>query len=889
MISQRPRLLHLFGLLLFLYGVIIGNSYGQTISIGAFTPTSCQGSALNISIPVTKTGTFPSNNQFRAELSQPGPGFGYNPASALSGNVNISGTTGFIPFQIPSNIPAGQYRIRVFHLASQITSNEANFSVAPPYVATMSLRNRRCNADTIIYDLNLGPSPFYTVLSLNSATKRWYRNNQLITGQTGNTLRILPGQYKPGDVIKAEVRTNSGCFGGGSAPFVSTANDTIEGIGLDSLSSRFVCAGQTLNLNWSTFKVPAGGTYTILLSDTLGSFTNPLVSQPATSMTSSSFTLPANLISKPTYRYRIKLIYGPFTGALCPESNFISINVGSAVATAALNTVSDTLCAGSNWQLTATTSGLINPLYSWSLNGNPLTGSASSNTVVTPANNDSVTVSISGLTGCGPRTIVVTRKVTVKQIPAIPVVANDSICGQGDVILQATNVPSGTTIRWYDSNNLLLGTGNTFRTNSFTTPGQYTYLVRGFNGTCEGQPKVTTVDVFQLPAKPSIAGFSQLDTLLCDGEVIQLIAPSGYNGYRWSNGSSGQQLTVSAAGKYAVQVENNGCFSPASDTVVVRYRPSLVQPVVRQVNIPCDTGQTTLTVQNATTGQNYTWVNMATGQTLGFGTSVLVGLSARTVVGIQTTAGRCTSPVVQVGTTINPLPQKPVIAATAVQLCDGNSVQLTGPVGFVSYTWSNGLRGQTISVNSPGKYSLIVSNGICNSLPSDSINITGSGIPPVFAGRDTTISLQDGPVQIFGYPLNQGVWSGPSVNAAGYFSPEVSGIGQFSLTYTVTNGRCQNSDDVVIRVIEGAINLINIFTPNQDGQNDSWEPTSLIYRYNPSVHIYNRYGTLVHEINAMNQPWDGIAAGAKVPAGTYYYQMTFPDGRKFTGPLQIMW
>jgi gliding motility-associated-like protein len=42
------------------------------------------------------------------------------------------------------------------------------------------------------------------------------------------------------------------------------------------------------------------------------------------------------------------------------------------------------------------------------------------------------------------------------------------------------------------------------------------------------------------------------DTILCAGQSLQLIAPSGFDYYTWSNGSSSSEISVSAAGTYSV-------------------------------------------------------------------------------------------------------------------------------------------------------------------------------------------------------------------------------------------------------------------------------------------------------------------------------------------------
>lgn len=62
------------------------------------------------------------------------------------------------------------------------------------------------------------------------------------------------------------------------------------------------------------------------------------------------------------------------------------------------------------------------------------------------------------------------------------------------------------------------------------------------------------------------------DQLLCSGKSVSLRAEEGFVNYRWSNGESGQAITVEQPGVYFVQAaQDNGCAW--KDTVVVHALP----------------------------------------------------------------------------------------------------------------------------------------------------------------------------------------------------------------------------------------------------------------------------------------------------------------------------
>ena len=68
-----------------------------------------------------------------------------------------------------------------------------------------------------------------------------------------------------------------------------------------------------------------------------------------------------------------------------------------------------------------------------------------------------------------------------------------------------------------------------------------------------------------------------------------------------------------------------------------------------------------------------------------------------------------------------------------------------------------------------------------------------------------------------------------------------------------------------------------IFTPNGDGFND-------IFMEGNSIEIFDRNGTLVHK---GNNGWDGRYKGQTVRPAIYFYIVTFPDGLKNKGSIQV--
>ena len=86
--------------------------------------------------------------------------------------------------------------------------------------------------------------------------------------------------------------------------------------------------------------------------------------------------------------------------------------------------------------------------------------------------------------------------------------------------------------------------------------------------------------------------------------------------------------------------------------------------------------------------------------------------------------------------------------------------------------------------------------------------------------------------------------------------------------------------------------LPNIFTPNDDGINDVFKiPVSAIIAFN--CKIYDRWGVLIRELNAVNEKWDGhTTSGMKCIEGIYYYVFSVKceDSAEYkkTGVVQLI-
>lgn len=167
-----------------------------------------------------------------------------------------------------------------------------------------------------------------------------------------------------------------------------------------------------------------------------------------------------------------------------------------------------------------------------------------------------------------------------------------------------------------------------------------------------------------------------------------------------------------------ITIVENDCVSPAS--AIAASGPLTFCP-----------GQfVTLT---APAGYSYLWSDGTTGQAIVASTtsevSVQVSAPGNNCVGISPTLNVVVSP-----------DETPAIAATSsIEFCDGEAVDITGPAGLSSYSWSNGETTQNIHVTTSGTYQLTI-QGVCQAWTSAPINVTVH-TPVAVAANNVTLPV----------------------------------------------------------------------------------------------------------------------------------------------------
>jgi gliding motility-associated-like protein len=348
------------------------------------------------------------------------------------------------------------------------------------------------------------------------------------------------------------------------------------------------------------------------------------------------------------------------------------------------------------------------------------------------------------------------------------------------------------------------------------------------------------------------------------------LSGSGGTSYTWNNGvTNGVSFNPAATQTYTVTgTDANGCSNTDQVLVTVNALPNVSAGQDQSV---C--AGTTVTL-NGSGAVSYVW-NLSVVDNVPFTPGAT---QIYTVVG--TDANGCQN-ADQVTVTVNP---PPTIGAGADQtICVGSSVTLSG-TGGVSYSWNNGVTNGVSFNPGVGTQTYTVTgtdaNGCTN---TDQVVITVLPVP--VADINSTDPLS-------GYPGLVVTFTNSSTNATGFVWDYDNGDsdvttnvnqdggstfnspGTYTVTLTASNGVCQDEDQLIVIVIPFeplVIHVPNVFTPDADGLNDTFQidtenATSM------SVVIVNRWGEFIEELNDLTDVWDGTSKGKEMSEGVYFFK-----------------
>lgn len=369
---------------------------------------------------------------------------------------------------------------------------------------------------------------------------------------------------------------------------------------------------------------------------------------------------------------------------------------------------------------------------------------------------------------------------------------------------------------------------------------------------------------------------------VCEGQnaVLNATPATGAVSYRWSGPNGFSQSTTAPsvtipnttlqnAGTYSVEVYNGSVYgTPTTCSLVVHPLPNVaVAPVTVCI------GDTASLL--ATGAATYQWNTGFTGAQYDVSPTTT---TSYTVTGTSA-AGNCTATAVVSVTVIDSL--SPTISPNPI--CVGEMATVYGPSG-VSYLWSNGNTGATITPSSanPSSYTVVVSTPQgCTG--SATVQVNPSPVAE-FTADNWSVNIENAMVQFTDLSTDAASWSwnfgehsssqNTSTSQNPSFTYSYGGTFSVALTVTSVNG-CSHSVIHTVSVTgdEYYLFIPSAYTPNVDGKNELFQPQGRgVEEY--EIAIYSRWGELIYYSKDFSTYWDGkLSNGDKAPIGTYVYKI----------------
>ncbi|MFY7669111.1 MAG: PKD domain-containing protein [Crocinitomicaceae bacterium] len=434
------------------------------------------------------------------------------------------------------------------------------------------------------------------------------------------------------------------------------------------------------------------------------------------------------------------------------------------------------------------------------------------------------------------------------------------------------------------------------------TSGLFTNLSAGIYTISVSDAQSCNFTIIDTLFEPSQLVISEInnDSTTCNlsNGAIEVTAAGGFPSYSFSinqiptNQTSGLFNSLDP-GNYSIYVtDQNGCIDSINSTIYAN--PSIDLSIVAVNNVSCVDSADGIASVFAGGGPSPYIYYLANGSPQDF--SVFSNLSPGTYTIFGSDANGCVDSVDV--TILEPSPLISQVDPTA-EVCVGNSVDLfasaSGGTAPYTYNWL-GLTGNpaTVSPTASSTYQVVVTdangctdtnevNTIILPLPIAMVtfnpNTGGAPLPVVFTNESQNATT---------YLWNFGDGNTGSTNSLTSVTNTYLEAGTYYIELTASNGYCEDvwvDSIVVIPVLPVEIEVPNVFTPNEDGNNEGY----FVWTKNAAsieAVIVNRWGNTMVIIDDLNYKWDGkTPSGNDASAGVYFlkYKVIGLDGKEISG------
>ncbi len=217
----------------------------------------------------------------------------------------------------------------------------------------------------------------------------------------------------------------------------------------------------------------------------------------------------------------------------------------------------------------------------------------------------------------------------------------------------------------------------------------------------------------------------------------------------------------------------------------------------------------------------------------------------------------------------------PITFSTDVFVCEessGIAIGESNPNPAFSYSWDSGEVTSTIMVADAGTHTLTITNtqsGI-SCTTSAEITVVVSETPRITdvvindLEQNNSVEVLTDVVGDFEYQLDDGPYQ-----ASNIFNDVIPGMHTVTINDLMGCGMVSETITVV--------GFPKFFTPNGDGANDLWHIIGVTTLENPVVHVFDRYGKLIKQLDENSSGWDGTFNGREMPSTDYWFKLTYTN------------
>ena len=394
---------------------------------------------------------------------------------------------------------------------------------------------------------------------------------------------------------------------------------------------------------------------------------------------------------------------------------------------------------------------------------------------------------------------------------------------------------------------------------------------------------------------------SPASAAICEGSSQELTATGGST-YEWRRnnvvigGQTNSKYTATEPGTYSVVIKNGACAVSGFNSVEVTRATAPTGTISPSSATICKGSFKTLT---ATGGTSYQW--KLNGLAIPGITGATINADKPGTYSVIITNGTCSGPASNTAViTEDPVPAGTITPATA-SLCE-NATQTLTATGGTSYEWMrdgeilNGQTSATITVSTPGIYSVVVKGGACSGPAANTAEViaaedNGIRYADVFATANKPVRLTARNAGThFQWTPSKGLDDPSSASPMATLDAD-----QLYTIHISSSQSCSLVDTQLVKV-SAANNTVKIhvptaFTPNGNNVNDRLRPLGNIGKID-YFRVYNRWGNLVYQTSIIGEGWDGRNKGVLQQTDTYTWifsgQMTDGQPIKLSGKTVLI-